>query len=112
MLYNQLQTAMSDRLKALELLEKLTNDENGYTHEEILEYVIKNFLPAHTALECMEAAISEFPVFEDEEDEEEEENEDECPECMGTAISGWDFDYNTGKKIYKCNDCGIGFFKS
>lgn len=103
---------MSDRLKALELLEQLTNDDNGYTHEEILEYVIKNFLPAHTALECMEAAISEFPVFEEEEDqeEEEEEEENECPECMSTDISDWDFDYDTGRKEYKCNDCGEIFF--
>ena len=101
---------MSDRLKALELLEQLTNDDNGYTHEEILEYVIKNFLPGHTALECMEAAILEFPVFE-EEDEEEEDESDECPECMSTDHSDLDFDYDTGRKQYKCDDCGTEFFK-
>ena len=100
---------MSDRLKALELLEQLTNDDNGYTHEEILEYVIKNFLPGHTALECMEAAILEFPVFEEEEDEEDES--DECPECMSTDHSDLDFDYDTGRKQYKCDDCGTEFFK-
>jgi len=103
---------MSDRLKALELLEQLTNDENGYTHEEILEYVIKNFLPAHTALECMEASVKEFPLFEDDEDEEEGEDELECPECMSTDITGWNFDYDTGRKEYKCTDCGEQFFKS
>lgn len=111
MLYNQLQTTMSDRLKALELLEQLTNDDNGYTHEEILEYVIKNFLSGHTALECMEAAILEFPVFEEEEGEEDEEESDECPECMSTDHSDWDFDYDTGRKQYKCDDCGTEFFK-
>ena len=47
---------MSERVKALELLEKLTNDDNGHKHDEILEYVIKNFLSGYRALECMEAA--------------------------------------------------------
>ena len=102
---------MSERVKALELLEKLTNDDNGHKHDEILEYVIKNFLSGDRALECMEAAAEEFGVFPYcTEDAEEEEEEDECPNCMSTDISDCDFDYDTGSKEYKCNDCGEQFF--
>jgi len=100
---------MSERLKALELLEQLTDfDTHGVSHEEILEYLIKNFLSGDKALECMEAAKEELAIFIDEEEEEEAE-EDECPNCMSTDISDWDFDYDTGTKIYKCADCGDEF---
>ena len=100
---------MSERIKALDLLEQLTNDDNGHKHEDILEYIIKNFLSGDRALECMEAAAEEFGVFEEDEDAEEEAEEDECPNCMSTDISDWDFDYDTGTKIYKCADCDNEF---
>ena len=102
---------MSERVKAVELLEKITDfDNNGVSHEEILEYLIKNFLSGDKALECMEAAAEEFNTFiDEEEDAEDEAEEDECPNCMSTDISDWDFDYDTGAKIYKCADCDNEF---
>lgn len=103
---------MSDRLKALEILEKLTDpNQGGYNHEEILDYVIKNFLPGHIALEAMESAQVEFPLpFDDDADEvEEDEDDKECPECMGNLIIDYDYDYDTASKIYKCEDCGNTF---
>jgi len=100
---------MSERVKALELLEKITDfDNNGVSHEEILEYLIKNFLSGDRALECMEAAAEEFNTFIDEEDEDSDDDVEEileCPNCMSSDINlTWDFDYDTGN-IYKCNDC-------
>ena len=95
---------MSERVKALELLEKITDfDNNGVSHEEVLEYLIKNYLSGDKALECMEAAAEEFDTLidEEEDDDEEEAEEDECPNCMSTNISDWDFDYDTGSKIKK-----------
>ena len=69
---------MSERVKALELLEKITDfDNNGVSHEEVLEYLIKNFLSGDRALECMEAAAEEFNTFIDEEEDAEEEAEEE-----------------------------------
>lgn len=103
---------MSERVKALEILEKITDfDNNGVSHEEVLEYLIKNYLSGDRALECMEAAAEEFNTLMDDEDDEEEAEEDECPDCKSTDIYGWSFDYDTGDKIYKCSECGNEFKK-
>jgi hypothetical protein len=101
---------MSERLKALELLEKITDfDNNGVSHEEILEYLIKNFLSGDRALECMEAAAEEFNTFIDEEDDDSDDDVEEileCPNCMSSDINlTWDFDYDTADSVSKCNDC-------
>jgi hypothetical protein len=102
---------MSERVKALELLEKITDfDNNGVSHEELLEYLIKNFLSGDRALECMEAAAEEFNTFIDEEDGDSDDDVEEileCPNCMSSGINlTWDFIYDTGDSISKCNDCG------
>jgi hypothetical protein len=62
---------MTDRVKAVEMLEEITDfDNNGVSHEAVLIYLIKNFLPGDQALECIEAAKKElYFLDEDEEDE-------------------------------------------
>lgn len=52
---------MTNRVKAVEILEKITDfDNNGCSHQEILEYLIKNFLSGDESLACMQAAEKEF----------------------------------------------------
>ena len=95
---------MSNRVKAVEILEKITDfDNNGCSHQEILEYLIKNFLSGEQALECMQAAEREFFQLDEETDE------DECPECGSTHTVDWDFDYAHAQKVFKCKDCGLEF---
>jgi DNA-directed RNA polymerase subunit RPC12/RpoP len=104
---------MSERLEAIELLETLTNDDNGYTHKEILEFIIKNFLSGDKALACMKGAVDEFPLFEDEDSifDEEKEDEMECPNCMSIDFVIGNIT-EEGNFIYKCNDCEEEFIKN
>jgi hypothetical protein len=47
--------ARTERRDAIEILDKLTNSLDGfeYTHEEILDYIIKNHLSGDDAVDCM-----------------------------------------------------------
>ena len=96
---------MSNRIKAVEILEKITDfDNNGCSHEEILEYLIKNFLPGDQALECMLAAEKEFFQLD-------ETCGEECPDCGSDQVVDWEFDYDYADMIFKCEDCGCEFKK-
>ncbi len=62
----------SERRDALEILDKLTNEMDGfqYTHEEILNYIVKNCLSGSDAFSCMasfldEVDLGENPEFKD-----------------------------------------------
>lgn len=52
---------LTPRGKAYDIMETLTNDDNGYTHQQILEHLIGNVLSGSEALEAMNACIEEFP---------------------------------------------------
>ena len=52
---------LTNRDKAIKIMETLTNPENGYTHQELLEHIIGNFLSGEKALEAMTDCIFEFP---------------------------------------------------
>jgi hypothetical protein len=97
---------MSERTEAVTILETLTNDENGYTHKELLEHIIVNYLSGDQALEVMNACIEEFPSpdFEEGDDEEEEEKEFTCPVCGSNDVDS-DYNYDSGRLTYICKDC-------
>ena len=63
---------LTPREEAYVIMEKLTNDANGYTHKQILEHLIGNVLSGSEALNVMLSSIEEFPSpdFPEEEDEE------------------------------------------
>lgn len=69
---------VSKREEAVVILDTLTNDENRYTHKELLEHIINNFLSGCEALDAMKDCIREFPSpdFPEEDDEDETEDED------------------------------------
>lgn len=52
---------LTPRGKAYDIMETLTNDDNGYTHQQILEHLIGNVLSGSEALEAMNSCIEEFP---------------------------------------------------
>lgn len=52
---------LTNRDEAIIIMETLTNPENGYTHQELLEHIINNFLSGEKALEVMKGCIDEFP---------------------------------------------------
>ena len=62
---------MSNRNKAFELQERL--EENNVSAQELLNFLINNYLGGSQALEAMEAALVEFGLEEDEEDEDQYE---------------------------------------
>ena len=66
---------LTNREEATIILETLTNEENGYTHKELLEYIINDVLSGDKALECMNSCIEEFPSpdFQEGDDEEDED---------------------------------------
>jgi hypothetical protein len=65
---------LTPRQEAYVMMETLTNDENGYTHKELLEHIIGNVLSGSAALEAMKDCLSEFPSPDFKEDEDEDEN--------------------------------------
>lgn len=67
----------TDREKAIAIMETLTNEENGYTHQELLEHVIGNYLNGEKALAAMMDCIDEFPSPEFDDFTEEESDEDD-----------------------------------
>jgi hypothetical protein len=54
----------TERRDALEILDKLTNELDGfqYTHEEILNFIIKNHLGGTDALRCMIGFLDEVEL--------------------------------------------------
>ena len=52
---------LTDRDKAMAIMETLTNEDNGYTHQELLEHVIGNYLSGAHALAAMRDCADEFP---------------------------------------------------
>lgn len=50
----------TNREKAIELLDKLTNGGDGITDRALLEYIIYDFMDGSEAYEAMLAAQSEF----------------------------------------------------
>lgn len=67
---------LTDREKAIAIMETLTNESNGYTHQELLEHVIGNYLNGEKALAAMKDCIDEFPSadFDDFTEEDEDDN--------------------------------------
>jgi hypothetical protein len=60
----------TNREKAIDLLEKLTNDGDGVTHQMLLEYLINDYMDASRAYEALKAAEEEFfGSFEDADDD-------------------------------------------
>ena len=68
---------LTEREEAVIILDTLTNDENGYTHKELLEHIINNYLSGDDALDAMKGCIEEFPSPDFEDEEEDEEDSDE-----------------------------------
>jgi len=62
----------TNRKTAVDLLEKLTLD-HDYTHEEILNYLINNYLSGDDALEGLNGFAKQYDIFTDPEEYEEEE---------------------------------------
>ncbi len=50
----------TNREKAIDLLEKLTNDGDGVTHQMLLEYLINDYMDASQAYEALKSAEKEF----------------------------------------------------
>lgn len=59
--------ARTERSDANEILDKLTSDLDGFnfSHEQILEYVIKNHLSGDDALDCMLGFLEEVDLEDD-----------------------------------------------
>ena len=60
----------TNREKAVMLLEKLTNEGDGVTHEALLEYLIFNYMEGPEAYQALLAAEQEFFSWEDDNDDE------------------------------------------
>jgi hypothetical protein len=62
----------TNREKATTLLEKLTNEGDGLTHQVILEYLIFNYMEGSEAYQALLAAEKEFFDWENDDFDDEE----------------------------------------
>ena len=59
----------TNREKAIMLLDKLTNEGDGVTHQALLEYLVFNYMEGSEAYQALLAAENEFFSWDDDMDD-------------------------------------------